>query len=199
MHNCIFSAHCIEKMCDKSCPILAETSYLLERNGLSVKSKSFRTSPEGLSIAKGAEMITASEGKLLSYISKDTVSASEFLTYCAICMNWQGSRLHCDVYNLRYSDFVNLTKQSWNGKLDTDELDYMRIWIENSKVLIISNIDYVSFGDFECQTLLTLIQNRQAAGNSTIIVSPPTRQLVGKSSFFARLVKVIEDSRGGDR
>lgn len=36
MNNCIFTAHCTETICDKACPILVETSYLLERNGLSL-------------------------------------------------------------------------------------------------------------------------------------------------------------------
>ena len=34
MDNCIFTAHCTEMCCDQSCPILVETSYLLERNGI---------------------------------------------------------------------------------------------------------------------------------------------------------------------
>lgn len=35
MKNCIFSSRCIEDVCDEFCPVLTETSYLLERNNIS--------------------------------------------------------------------------------------------------------------------------------------------------------------------
>ena len=48
----------------------------------------------------------------------------------------------------------------------------MRIWSESAKILVVSNTDYVSFTDFESQTLLNLIQQRQSEGLTTIIVRP---------------------------
>ena len=61
--------------------------------------------------------------------------------------------------------------------------------------MIISNFDYVKFGDFESQTLLNLIQSRQTDGNITILVSPPINSLVyGKSRFFDVLKNKMKDS-----
>ena len=42
MNNCIFTPHCTEMCCDQSRPKLAQTSYLLERNGISINSPVFR-------------------------------------------------------------------------------------------------------------------------------------------------------------
>ena len=108
------------------------------------------------------------------------------VTYCAICKNWQGSRLHCNVYNLKYSSYLDDLKQSWNSRQDGDELEYKKIWTNSAKVLVVSNFDYVNFGDFESQTLLNIIQYRQDKGLTTILVTPPISSLVStkRSSFF---------------
>ena len=48
MQNCIFTGHCTEQVCNASCPILAQTSYLLERNGIQMNSEVFHADPEVL-------------------------------------------------------------------------------------------------------------------------------------------------------
>ena len=204
MYNCIFTAHCTEAFCDRSCPILVETSYLLERNNINMNSPVFSASES--SVRKMLNVLEQAEGKVGSYIasgSETTIQAAELLTYCAICKYWKGSRLHCNVYNLKYSKFIDETKKSWSNP-DLESYEYMKIWSETSKVLIISNFDYVNFGDFESQTLLNLIQQRQSQGQTTILVSPQTGTLVSskQSSFFTmvkNLIKtnIIKPSEGG--
>lgn len=192
MHRCIFTPHCTEQMCDNSCPVLVETSYLLERNGISMNSPVFK-SPSA-SIDKALDILKQVQGKMGVVVTGNTVSTSELITYCAICQNWQGSRLHCSVYNLRYSKFIEDIKKSWSAKSESEELEYTRIWSNSAKVLVISNIDYVNFGDFESQTLLNLLQTREVAGLSTIIISPKLDMLVGKGMFFARLQKILSEA-----
>lgn len=191
MLNCIFNAHCLEDVCDKSCPILAETSYLLERNGITMRSPVFDAKNTKLkNAAKNVEKFT---GKSAVVTSLDTVTDAELLTFCAICKNWKGSRLHCNVYNLKLSKYLEDTRQSWSSKSTSDSLEYARIWSESAKVLIISNLDYINFGDFEAQTLLNILQARRDIGKTTIIVTPPLDQLVGKpnSLFFSRMYSVL--------
>ena len=197
MHNCIFTAHCTEAFCDKSCPILVETSYLLERNNLSMSSLVFSASDT--KVNKMQRILAAVDGKFGVYrISPDenTVQSADLLTYCAICKYWKGSRLHCNVYNLKYSKYIDEMKQTWNGGAESDNYQYMKIWSESAKVLIISNFDYVNFGDFESQTLLNLIQTRQASGLTTIMVSPQIGTLVSgkKSTFFDILARMMNDN-----
>lgn len=167
MYNCIFSAHCTEAFCDKSCPILVETSYLLERNGLDMNSHVFTSSASDLSLAN--KMLTELSSKAGYYKCNNSAKFSDVLTYCAICRNWKGSKLHCTVYNLRFSKYLELLKQSWSGSAD-ESIEYMRIWSESAKVLIVSNFDYVNFGDFESQTLLNLLQSRINNSLTTILV-----------------------------
>lgn len=194
MYNCIFTAHCTEAFCDRSCPILVETSYLLERNGIAMNSSVFSASDT--SIQKMLSILAQSEGKLGVYRTdkgETTVQSAELLTYCAICKNWRGSRLHCTVYNLKYSRYLDETKKSWSNP-DSEVYEYMKIWAETAKVLVVSNFDYVNFGDFESQILLNLIQQRQANGLTTILVSPPIGTLVSskKSPFFDVLTAMMK-------
>ena len=197
MNNCIFTAHCTEAICDKSCPILVETSYLLERNGISMNSSVFKSiNDKGSNLsalnkfADDADNCTNSLGVLRT---KNTVKYSELLTYIEICRNWKGSRLHCNVYNLKYSKFIEDTKQSWTTKFEPENLEYIRIWSNTAKVLIISNLDYVNFKDFECQTLLTLIQSRQSSHLTTIIIIPESN-LIGDSKFLGKLTEIFRES-----
>lgn len=188
MYNCIFTSHCMEVFCDKSCPTLAETSYLLERNNISIDSDVFRASDE--KIAESLRILNQCDKRLGAVVSLDTISTADLLTYCAICQNWRGSKLHCVVYNLRYSKYLDLTKKSWSMKSEPDELEYMRIWAESCKVLIVSNMDYINFGDFESQILLNLLQTRQSNRLTTIFVIPNIQNLLSnKSSSFFNMLK----------
>lgn len=197
MNNCIFTAHCTESTCDKSCPVLVETSYLLERNGISMNSSVFKSiSDRSINLPvlnKFVDDLDASSTKIGIVRTKNTVKYSELVTYLEICRNWKGSRLHCNVYNLKYSKFIEDTKQSWTTKSEPESLEYMRIWSNTSKVLIISNLDYVNFRDFECQTLLSLIQSRQSSHLITIFIVPDST-LVGDSKFLVKLTDIFKDS-----
>lgn len=95
MKDCIFSAHCMADICAKACPTLVETAYLLERNGIEPGNSVFHTDAKGL--AKAVSQLHNAKGKVCTIISDNTIATSTLLTYCAICENWQGNRLHCNV------------------------------------------------------------------------------------------------------
>lgn len=191
MQNCIFSGHCMECRCDNSCPTLVQTTYLLERNEISLNSSVFKTDP--VKINSTLSMLNNAKGKFNVVIDKsDTAVKSDLITYCAICQNWRGSQLHCVVYHLRFSRYVEEIQKSWS-KNESEDLEYMRIWVKSSKVLIISGIDFVNFKNFQCQTLLELIQSRNSnPDNTTIIVSPPLSSLVGEGLFFNKLQDMMK-------
>lgn len=194
MRNCIFTSHCIEDICDKSCPILAETSYLLERNNLYDSSYVFNCSCD--EIHKFLSLLSVSDGSISTYITQDVVQDAAKLTYVAVCNNWRNSQLHCTVYNLKYSLYLDELKRSWTTHAESETLEYMRIWASSAKVLIISHFDYVNFGDFESQTLLLLLQERQSHSQTTILVSPKIESLVctKASAFFNSLKSKLTTS-----
>lgn len=185
----MFSGHCIKATCDQSCPALVESSFLLEQNNITINSDVFHANPTLL--AKYNKIIENSEGKLQTVIAINTNSVAELLTYCGICKYWRGSRLHTSVYNLKLSQYLEGIQNSWSGSSNLDALEYQKIWVSKAKLLIISNIDFVNFKDFQCQTLLSLLQSREKPDMGTIVVSPTTQSLVGSGLFFNRLHEIL--------
>jgi hypothetical protein len=95
------------------------------------------------------------------------------------------------VYNLKLSQYLEGIQNSWSGSSNLDALEYQKIWVSKAKLLIISNIDFVNFKDFQCQTLLSLLQSRDKPDMGTIVVSPTTQSLVGSGLFFNRLHEIL--------
>lgn len=199
MYNCIFSGHCIEEYpCSTSCPVLAQTSYLLERNEISMSNPVFRLSDSD--IQKYSSILEQSEGRLSSVIvsgNKFTSEVSDGLTYCAICNNWKGSQLHATVFNLKFSQYIDTLKDSWSPNSD-DSLEYLKIWIKNANVLIISNFDFITFKDFQSEALLKVIDGRVSSYKTTLIVTPTISSLSGQGAQFGKLTNILTDRKVGD-
>ena len=190
MYNCIFAPYCTKTSCDKSCPTLAETSYLLERNKIDMNNPVFRIENESANVA--IRVLDSCDSKVVTWISPNNPEGTaDVFTYCAICKNWRGSRLHCSVYHLNFSRYVELIKSSWSSNSKSEELEYMDIWIKSSKVLIVSGFRYMRFNDFECQTMLGLLDSRRVKMQTTIVVSPGIGTLVGNSVDFLPKLKSV--------
>lgn len=200
MYNCIFTGHCTEdQICNGSCPILAQTSYLLERNGIRMNNPVFRMTES--EIKKYSKVLADANGKTASVVVTNgsfTNQAADAITYCAICEHWKGSQLHCTVYNLKFAQYIEALQKSWSFNSDSSEVDYIKIWATNAQVLIVSNIDFVNFKDFQCQTLLSLLQSRIGADMTTIVVTPTISSLIGDGQFFSRLTDMLTKQKVGD-
>lgn len=201
MYNCIFTGHCIEEQpCNMSCPALAQTSYLLERNDIRMNSPVFKLSEDEL--IKYYDILNKSTGKTTSAIVSNgefTNIAADALTYCAICENWRGSQLYCTVYNLKFAQYLETLQNSWSFGSDTsDKVEQVKLWIAHARVLIVSNLDFVNFKDFQSQTLLSLLQSRVGADLTTIVVTPPITSLVGEGRFFSALSNILTKQKVGD-
>lgn len=187
--NCIYKSYCSKAICDNACPTLVETSYLRERNGLTDNTQVFREKPQ---VYDNLLSTLHSENMLNVLISDNTVATANALTYAAVCENWQGNRLHCTVYHLRFSNYIESVQRSWGLKEMPESLEYEQIWLSQAKVLIISSLDYIQFKDFHAQTILNIIQDRTSHNLPTYIVSPKITSLVGSGIFFGRLKQIME-------
>ena len=91
----------------------------------------------------------------------------------------------------KFLQYLEATKKSWSGR-ETDSLEFQKIFIKTAKVLIISNIDFVTFKNFECQNLLEIMQSRSENHDlTTIVVAPPLASLVGEGQFFNTLSTML--------
>lgn len=192
MKDCPFIGFCMENTCDRACPRFAEISYLLERNGIL---ESVDVYVDALKMRDTAsEWIKKSAGKLGCVISANTISTTCAITYAAVCENWLGNQLHCSVYNLKFSQYLDLMQKSWSAKDPIESLEMIDIWIRSAKILIVSNIDFVQFKDFQAQILLNLIHERMDSRQTTIVVSPSLNNLVGNGAFYTRLRSILGEA-----
>lgn len=193
MKDCIFCEYCRDTICDQSCPSYVEMSFLLERNNIATSNSVFSRSTSA--IAEYSTLLEKHSGKIKAVQTKmSTVQTADMLTYCACCKYFRGSRLNTVVYNLKYAWYIDAIKQSWSMKEEPSDLQYAKIWSSTTETLIISGMDYVNFGDFECQTLLQLLQQRESKHKTTFLIIPEIRQLIGKGDFFLRLKNYLEQA-----
>ena len=187
---CIFSAYCINKTCNESCIDYVQSDYLLKRNNISPQSKVFAT--DYRKISKFSRILSQNEGTMCTYIEKnDTSATAELFAYVSVCNTWRYSVLKCKTYTWNYFRYLDLVKKSYNAGEST-ELEYMNIWIDSAKVLIVCNLDFVRFNDFSCQELLGKLERRRFNPElTTIVVCPPISSLVGEGPFFPKLTNYL--------
>lgn len=189
-----------EQPCNTSCPALAQTSYLLERNDIKMTSPVFKMSESDIN--RYYNILHNSLGKTATVVvpsGEFTNQTADALTYCAICENWRGSQLHCTVYNLKFTQYLETIQNSWSfGSDANDTVTQMKIWASHARVLIISNLDFINFKDFQSQSLLSLLQSRVGIDLTTIVVTPTISSLVGEGQFFSRLTSILTKQKVGD-
>lgn len=189
MIDCIFTSYCAEVDCDKACPIFAQLSYLLDRNDIHVDNRIFKKHGEPVRIC--LDILDRYDKELAVIQNANVLMSSDLFAYCSICSNWKGSRLSCSTYTLSFSTYLDKLRNSWKSGNAGDSLEYMSIWVQTSKTLIINSLDYVKFKDFECQTLLNLIQSRQRNNRTTILILTKVDDLLGEGVFFDKLKKIL--------
>ena len=176
-----------------ACPIHAEISYWMERCNISIDNPVLKS--DQCDIDYAIKLIESNVGKSISIKAKDTAITGDLISYVAICLHGIGTAFTQGIYKLNFSEYLDEIKRSWQSKTEGEKLEYMRIWTDSEKFLIINGLDYVRFGDFESQTLLQILQNRRSADKTTIIVLPDRTHLVGanNSAFFGILIDKLNE------
>ncbi len=195
MYDCIYTPHCTRFTCDLACSKRAEISYWMERCRINMDNPVLNSDDK--SIERCINLVESSLGKVLSISCKDTAQSGDLISYVAICLHGTGIAFTDGIYRLNFSEYIEEIKRSWQTKCEPDSLEYMRIWADTERYLIINGLDYIKFGDFESQTLLQIIQSRRSPKKATIILCPESQQLVGSSNsaFFSILMDKLEEVR----
>lgn len=197
MLKCPYNSNCSKLGCDLSCAHFSETLHWIDRANLQVKSGVFTCSLKDCETAHKIveqainDLGTNSQYAHLSVTQTDNPQyTAECLAYYIIFRYCRGIGFYNGIYKLNLLDYIDRIKASWSTREPSDRLENIKIWIKSSKYLIITNLDLIRFGDFESQTLLSILQDRYGDDNVTIIcLSKGQYGLVGKpdSLFFARL------------
>lgn len=186
--DCVFDAYCTKPLCDRSCPQWAQMDYLMMRNGLTSNSRPFKMKMD--SLQKYIDLYERSVGSTVSIETSDPIKCAEVLSYVAVCNSWSGCAMRVRAYHLLFSQYIQELQASWNGK-KTEDLEYKSIWSKSSNVLVISDLDYVNFKDFQSQVLLQLMQDREREGKTTLVVTPNVGSLTGSGNMYNLLTNKL--------
>ena len=189
MDKCVFCGHCTRERCTAACPDLFQFSNLLDRNGISLSDSVFRQDEK---LYKDyAKLLESRSGTVSTIVVKNPDPIANLLTYVGICLTWLGGSISNGVYHLRYSRYVEELQMSW-GSDESEEFRLMKIRSNDSRLLIISQLDMVDFTNKISQSLYVLLKERKRKGLTTIVVSPNLNDLAGKGHFYSLLVKELK-------
>lgn len=189
MHDCIYTPYCTYKQCDLACPNRAEVNCWFKRCRLDMSNNCLHTNIRN--IEKAEDLLSNKYGETVWFPTDNPSDASDTICYVAICKYGKGTALGNGIYNLDFAKFIDMIKESWNTHFETDNLVQMRVWSLSANYLVISNLDYVRFQDFESQTLLRLLNDRRDYTKTTVVVTSK-EPLVGSGNFFPRLTSLLK-------
>lgn len=189
--NCIFANYCGQYKCDLSCPKNTMSELLLEKCDIPKQSVCYQT-PSNIT-AKYSGLIADYSGSHITLEVKDPQLVSESVAYTGICNFCEKNGSKVSVYQLKYSKYIQMLKDSWSHGVGNSLLE-LQAFCNTAKLLVISSLDYVIYSDFECQTLLTLLQDRAKPGLTTVLVLSSIQSLVSKGSspFYEMLKRQLE-------
>lgn len=197
MNDCIYTAFCTRNQCDFSCPVRGEIEYWMDRCRINMNNPVLNL--DANIISKYTSILEDNKGGLVAIPAHDTLRVADILTYIAICLHGRGTAYTHGIYKLDFADFMSLQKSSFNMREEPEKLEYMKIFSRDENFLIIYNLDYIKFGDFESQMLLQLLQQRKDVEKSTYIVIPESYNILGNNSspFYNLLLEKIREVRIG--
>lgn len=190
MKQCLCTSHCTRNYCDLACPENAEVKFWLKRNDLWPPNIT-KTSFTKLELAR--KYVESNLFKTSYMKAKNPMETADIVTYVCICLYGKKTAFTSGVFNLDFAEYIDLTKDSWTSKSKSEKLQFMETWSHTSNQLIVSNIEYMKFSDFESQTLLRLIRERDTDGKTTFIIGSK-EEIIGYGPFFTRLQSVIKEA-----
>lgn len=189
--QCIFGSFCSRYYCDMSCVKNTISQILLEKSDIKLTNNVYKISqwPK----MKSWKFLNDYMGKISVIESKDTVSSADTFVYSAICNMCEGHGTAVTVYHLKYSQYIQKLKNSWNTGVDS-YLREIQAHISSAKYLVISSLDYVYYNDFESQTLLNILQDRTNPELSTVLIVSNVSNLSGKGAFLSVLKSKMKEA-----
>lgn len=188
--SCIFSLYCSNEYCDMSCVRNAVSQILLEKSGLDISDSAFTS--DYTEFDECEKFIESHDGKISVIECKKPLNKANLFTYVSICNMCEGHGSSVTVFHLKFNQYLNSIRDSWSSGISS-KLREQQAFISSSRILIISGLDYCNLKDFECQTMLGILQDRSKSSLTTIIVLSDVRSLSGSGSFIVPLKDQLKE------
>lgn len=192
-HQCMYCNICTEYECNFTCIKGVTSQYYVDASNFPLYSSEFMNFYTDEDFVKFGNIIKDHRRGYGVVVSKGRKYLSDAFFYAAMVIENYHSLYWPEAFMLNYRKYTDSYKRSWTTGEEPDSLQEARYNAEHCCTLIITGLDTMIFGDFESQTLLALLEDRNKAKQSTIIVMSDVDNINTNSRSTTTFVRSLRE------
>lgn len=192
-HQCMYSNVCTEYECNRTCIKGVTSEYYVNASNFPLYSSEFMNYYNDEDFVKFGNIIKDHRRGYGVVVSKGRKYLSDAFFYAAMVIENYHSLYWPEAFMLNYRKYTDAYKRSWTTGEEPDSLQEARYNAEHCCTLIITGLDTMIFGDFESQTLLALLEDRNKAKQSTILVMSDVDNINTNSRSTTTFVRSLRE------
>lgn len=192
-HQCMYCNICTEYECNFTCIKGVTSQYYVDASNFPLYSSEFMNFYTDEDFVKFGNIIKDHRRGYGVVVSKGRKYLSDAFFYAAMVIENYHSLYWPEAFMLNYRKYTDAYRRSWTTGEEPDSLQEARYNAEHCCTLIITGLDTMIFGDFESQTLLALLEDRNKAKQSTIIVMSDVDSINTNSRSTTTFVRSLRE------
>lgn len=192
-HPCMYCNICTEYECNFTCIKGVTSGYYVDASNFPLYSSEFMNFYTDEDFVKFGKIIKDHRRGYGVVVSKGRKYLSDAFFYAAMVIENYHSLYWPEAFMLNYRKYTDSYRRSWTTGEEPDSLQEARYNAEHCCTLIITGLDTMIFGDFESQTLLALLEDRNKAKQSTIIVMSDVDNINTNSRSTTTFVRSLRE------
>lgn len=192
-HQCMYCNICTEYECNFTCIKGVTSQYYVDASNFPLYSSEFMNFYTDEDFVKFGNIIKDHRRGYGVVVSKGRKYLSDAFFYAAMVIENYHSLYWPEAFMLNYRKYTDSYRRSWTTGEEPDSLQEARYNAEHCCTLIITGLDTMIFGDFESQTLLALLEDRNKAKQSTIIVMSDVDSINTNSRSTTTFVRSLRE------
>lgn len=192
-HQCMYCNICTEYECNFTCIKGVTSQYYVDASNFPLYSSEFMNFYTDEDFVRFGNIIKDHRRGYGVVVSKGRKYLSDAFFYAAMVIENYHSLYWPEAFMLNYRKYTDSYRRSWTTGEEPDSLQEARYNAEHCCTLIITGLDTMIFGDFESQTLLALLEDRNKAKQSTIIVMSDVDNINTNSRSTTTFVRSLRE------
>lgn len=192
-HQCMYCNICTEYECNFTCIKGVTSQYYVDASNFPLYSSEFMNFYTDEDFVRFGKIIKDHRRGYGVVVSKGRKYLSDAFFYAAMVIENYHSLYWPEAFMLNYRKYTDSYRRSWTTGEEPDSLQEARYNAEHCCTLIITGLDTMIFGDFESQTLLALLEDRNKAKQSTIIVMSDVDSINTNSRSTTTFVRSLRE------
>ena len=192
-HPCMYCNICTEYECNFTCIKGVTSGYYVDASNFPLYSSEFMNFYTDEDFVKFGKIIKDHRRGYGVVVSKGRKYLADAFFYAAMVIENYHSLYWPEAFMLNYRKYTDSYRRGWTTGEEPDSLQEARYNAEHCCTLIITGLDTMIFGDFESQTLLALLEDRNKAKQSTILVMSDVDNINTNSRSTTTFVRSLRE------